>query len=77
MEDYLSETYDDVSIRKWAKDIHQMKIRELEEMILALQRGLSVLNVKNNDEIIIWHVAQRNKILNLERKLSILTNKYV
>jgi len=77
VEDYLSETYDDVSIRKWAKDIHQMKIRELEEMILALQRGLSVLNVKNNDEIIIWHVAQRNKILNLERKLSILTNKYV
>lgn len=77
MEDYLSETYDDVSIRKWAKEIHQMKIRELEEIILTLQRGLSVLNVKNSEDIVFWHVTQRNRILKLERKLDILNNKYV
>lgn len=77
MEDYLSETYDDVSIRKWAKEIHLAKIRELEDMIITLQRGLSVLNVKNSEDIVFWHVTQRNKILKLERKLNILTNKYV
>lgn len=67
----LSPIYDNVSIRDWADNIRQMKIRELEEYIKTVKKYFGI-HESNMHPIIHW----RNKlrITELERKLETLKN---
>jgi len=74
----LSSTYENVSIETWADNIHQIKVRELQELINKKKEEFNVytelVKTSNSENIITafdgLHVGLQ--LLNLQYKLEIL-----
>ena len=67
----LSPIYDNVSIRDWADNIRQMKIRELEEYIKNVRKMFGI-DEPNMHPLVYFNDKMR--IVELERKLEALKN---
>jgi hypothetical protein len=70
MED-TSEIYSDATIREWANNIRQTKIRELEKYIKTVKKHFGIH--KSNMHVVLY-VRSKNRIIELERKLETLKN---
>jgi hypothetical protein len=73
MEEILT-SYDDATIRKWAKDIRKMKIRELNVMIKDHKNYFGDANQYGDFEGSYRSMVQ-NRIDELEEKVKILKRK--